>query len=106
MSLIYDAGVTQKYILIQAGADLLVRGNASCEYHADIFAHFQKDIQKEYPGLELKVLGGGRITVTENTIRVHGYSMAYGLCDHSIAANAIQKVCGAGVTVTHDDDGY
>lgn len=106
--LIYDQGVTQKYILIQAGSDLLVRGNASCEYHADVFRYFQKDLKASYPGVELNILGGGRITVTDTpaTVRVHGYSQAYGICDHSIAANAIQEVCGPSVTVSYDDEGY
>lgn len=78
-----------KYIQISCNNKIYIRGYASCKYHKGIYKEFQKELENHgATGFITKVLGGGRINIspTEKTIKVYGYSHAYGRCKH-------QKTC-------------
>jgi hypothetical protein len=95
-----EAG-TQKYVLIQATHNeskkvvYHVRGRCEAEYHADAARALVKLLRAN--NWDIHVTGGGRIKydTVAKTIRIYGYSVAYGLADHSCTAELIE--------VQHDD---
>lgn len=87
---------TFKYVLIKAESlsgvgKVIVRGTAEAEYHADVYEHFSPGI--EALGFDTRPLGGGRITHNskEKTLKVYGYSVAYGRADHSITEKILRS---------------
>ncbi|CAF1518825.1 unnamed protein product [Adineta ricciae] len=88
-----------KYILIEVrdlGATreqskLVVRGDASCAYHADVLDLLQDKIDDSKLKLDCK--GGGRIRVNPQTrtISVYGYSMGFGRADHEKTVEILKK---------------
>ena len=75
-----------KYVLIEAYATdsdqpdkehskLLVRGNLSAEYHADVYDVEEESLRAK--GLDCQCLGGGRILheKSQKFIKVYGYSV-------------------------------
>jgi phosphohistidine phosphatase len=88
-----------KYILIdvrdRGGAygksKLVVRGDASCSYHADVLGLMEDQIDESKLILDCK--GGGRMRVNPQTrtISVYGYSMGFGRADHEKTVEILKK---------------
>ncbi|UJR15466.1 hypothetical protein I4U23_002409 [Adineta vaga] len=88
-----------KYILIEVRdrgttygqSKLVVRGDASCAYHADVLDLMQDTVDDSKLVLDCK--GGGRIRVNPQTrkISVYGYSMGFGRADHEKTVEILQK---------------
>lgn len=70
---LHDYGLA-KYVLLQTGDEVMLIADPKSEYHSDIVYQF-----KSKDGKNLKCLGGGRIDINEERIKVYGYSIAYGL---------------------------
>ncbi|KAF5302690.1 hypothetical protein FQR65_LT08432 [Abscondita terminalis] len=113
-----DASGVFKYILMElrgASADekkLLVRGYAVGNYHADINDMVTEEFTKlqekgELPKWNTKVLGGGRIIhdSSNKTIKVYGYSQAYGKADHATTVELLRKVYDD-YNISWSDEGY
>jgi len=97
-----DSNGAFKYVLIEAYATdpdqpdkenskLLVRGRLSAEYHADVF-----DVEEELlraKGLDCQCLGGGRILhePSKKYLKVYGYSVGFGLADHTKTVEVLKK---------------
>ncbi|KAF5284071.1 hypothetical protein FQA39_LY17120 [Lamprigera yunnana] len=116
-----------KYILLEAhGASVddkkyLVRGYAICNYHVidnfdliavDVNDLVTKELQKlkergDLPKWSTKVLGGGRIIhdSSQKSIKVYGYSQAYGKADHATTVELLRKVYDD-YDITWSDEGY
>ncbi|CAF1307316.1 unnamed protein product [Adineta steineri] len=88
-----------KYILIEVRnygttyeqSKLVVRGDASCAYHADLLDKLKSQInQKE---LTIECIGGGRIRVdpATRTISVYGQSQEFGEADHQQTVEILKK---------------
>eukprot|EP00890_Picochlorum_soloecismus_P000828 jgi/Picsp_1/1746/NSC_05218-R1_nad+ diphosphatase len=86
-----------KYILLRAAktdgdavwhSKILVRGDPRASYHNHIFTATKSELMKDErnEGIELEVLGGGRIKVeaSDRSIHVYGYSAAFGQAPHDI----------------------
>ena len=65
---------------------VLVRGYASCSYHADVLAKFENEELKYYKNLMKTAAcpGGGRINFQpeEKKIHIYGHSVGFGLANH------------------------
>ncbi|CAF1248434.1 unnamed protein product [Adineta ricciae] len=95
---IVDAGCC-KYLLIEVNncgtaygqSKLVVRGDASCTYHADILEKLEKQINTKE--LVLNCKGGGRIQVdpATRTISVYGRSQEFGRADHEKTVEILRK---------------
>ncbi|CAF2053748.1 unnamed protein product [Rotaria magnacalcarata] len=95
---IAEAGVC-KYLLIEARdhgttygqSKLVVRGDASCAYHADVLNKIESEIDEK--NLTLTCKGGGRIQVDPGTksISIYGYSPEFGAADHEKTLEILQK---------------
>jgi len=85
---------TFKYVLIEVYATdpdqpdkehskLLVRGNLSAEYHADVYDVEEESLRAK--GLDCQCLGGGRILheKSQKFIKVYGHSIGFGRADHT-----------------------
>ena len=99
---------TQKYVLIQVGNNLLVRGNTYAEYHKDAAASTVSQLRSL--GVDYKILGGGRIEYnkSKNTMKIYGFSYGFpwrGSPQHESSAEIARK-CIPGVTVTCSNEGY
>jgi hypothetical protein len=70
---LHDYGIA-KYVLLQTDNEVMLIADPKSEYHSDIVMQF-----KSKDGKNLKCLGGGRIDINEERIKVYGYSIAYGL---------------------------
>lgn len=99
-----------KYIQIRvstpSGSEkIIIRGDSSAEYHADIYDPVSKGI--EALGLDTEPIGGGRIfhNVAAKTIEVYGYSMGFGPADHSITVEKLKKVY-PDYTISFSNEGY
>ena len=86
-----------KYILLRAAktegdadwqSKILVRGDPRASYHNHIFTATKSELMKDTrnEGIDLEVLGGGRIKVeaSNRSIHVYGYSAAFGQAPHDI----------------------
>ncbi|CAF1186577.1 unnamed protein product [Adineta steineri] len=88
-----------KYILVEVRdrattygqTKLVVRGDASCAYHADVLDIMEGQIDEKKIALDCK--GGGRIRVDPQTrtISVYGYSQGFGRADHEKTVEILQK---------------
>lgn len=69
---------TGKFVLLQdlKNNELHIVSDPTLEYHADILDDFSHKTGTQYI-----CLGGGRMTVTEDSIRCFGYSIGYGRPD-------------------------
>lgn len=113
VSVVLDpAPSTTKYVLLEWRATpssdsvLLVRGHKRFVYHDDIVQHYRARL--EAGGARVVCLGGGRISLTVDAVRVYGHSMGYPWANgslHHISAELVRAAL-PGVTVTHDDEGY
>lgn len=90
-----DKGVF-KYVLICIHDDkghkkLIVRGNSTLAYHADILQEVQDKIG--VLGFHADPLGGGRIEhqPEQNVIHVYGFSQAYGQANHEVTASLLHQ---------------
>lgn len=100
-----------KYILIKVHSKssdeskVIVRGDSTKAYHADIYDSEAPGIEKL--GLDCEVLGGGRIIHDQSaqTLNVFGYSMGFGRADHSVTAGILQKEYPA-YKITTSNEGY
>lgn len=113
---VIDHNGTFKYVLIEAYATdpaqpdkehskLLVRGNLSAEYHADVFD--VEDERLRAKGLDGQCLGGGRILhdPAKKFIRVYGYSVGFGRADHTKTVEVL-KTKYPDYTIEWSDEGY
>jgi len=100
-SVAIDIG-TFKYVLIEAYATdsdqpdkehskLLVRGNLSAEYHADVYDVEEESLRAK--GLDCQCLGGGRILheKSQKFIKVYGYSVGFGRADHTKTVEVLKQ---------------
>ncbi len=98
-----------KYVLLEVtlGDDVkrLVRGHVFAEYHDDILQHWRKRLRAELPEATLEVCGGGRIARSGSTIRIYGYSIAFGQADHAVSAAMIEKAFPS-AEVSFSNEGY
>lgn len=111
-----DPEGTFKYILIKLyekdvknddGSEkfrYLVRGNASSEFHGDIYDAFMATLNKK---LDSECVGGGRIkhNPEEKKILVYGYSQGFGKADHSISKQLLVEKY-PDYTIDWSDEGY
>merc|ERR1711911_9839 len=80
-----------KYVLIkvyskdpnQEHMKFIIRGYNWASFHADIYDKIQEEL--DALGLDTECVGGGRILhdSEKKSIYVYGYSMGFGLADHS-----------------------
>ena len=69
---------------------MIIRGYKRHEYHANILDHFEENELGKLPGgkaaYHSNCPGGGRIehNSTNKSISIYGYSVGFGLADHSI----------------------
>lgn len=111
---VIDANGRFKYILIKLTKNdeeqqYIVRGFASAEYHADILDDFESGLRKlKIKEVQVECMGGGRILNEANKkeILVYGYSMGYGLADHSITVELIKNNGYGDYKVTFNNEGY
>ena len=115
-SVVIEKGVF-KYVLIEAYATdpdsdtehskLLVRGNVSAEYHADVYEHEEELLRAKANGLDCQCLGGGRILhePERQYIKVYGYSVGYGKADHTKSVELLKKHYPS-YQIEWSDDGY
>ena len=84
----------------------LVRGSIHASYHNDVYEHTAKEIRPL--GLQLEVLGGGRIEhlAESKLIHVYGFSYAFGQAKHELTAAILQRWFPLYDTITTSDDGY
>lgn len=104
-----DPEGTFKYVQISCNNKIYVRGIAKYKYHKGIYKSFIAELakfglDKEYP---TKCLGGGRIKITpsDKSIFVYGYSHAYGRCKHQITCD-ILKTMYKEYNISWSNDGY
>ena len=69
---IHTSGVA-KYVLLSDNKSHFLVSDPSAEYHSDIVTKLSNKM-----GKVLNCLGGGRIEVSANRIRVYGFSQIYG----------------------------
>lgn len=112
-----EAG-TCKYVQIQitlpgSEAPLLAIRHAPLEYHDDIFQAARATMRAtgSLPeGTSVKCIGGGRLAFDgqSKSIRVYGYSMAYGRPDHSKAVAALYRRYpeAQGWSISWSNEGY
>ncbi|KAK5650563.1 hypothetical protein RI129_001592 [Pyrocoelia pectoralis] len=107
-----------KYILLELRGGspddkkILVRGYGVCNYHVDVNDMVTDELQKlklkgEVDQWNTKVLGGGRIIhdSSNKTIKVYGYSQAYGKADHATTVELLRKVY-SDYDISWSDEGY
>ncbi|GAU92187.1 hypothetical protein RvY_04300 [Ramazzottius varieornatus] len=102
-----DSGIF-KYVLIKATdkdnqSKNIVRGNASAEYHANVFEKTEKELKKK--GISTECLGGGRIERNGNVISVYGHSIGYGKADHEVTVSILKKAFPSS-KLTWSNEGY
>ncbi|MDP1817325.1 MAG: hypothetical protein Q8K92_22905 [Leadbetterella sp.] len=69
---IHESGIA-KFVVLEGDDSIILVSDPQSEYHSEILLkHCTED------GKFFKCLGGGRIDIKENSIRVYGYSIAYG----------------------------
>ena len=112
---LFDANDTQKYVLLEVTAApagppiLLLRGSASAEFHADVVEGATPAILAALPGARITVRGGGRLVHDAArsgvTVRLYGYSVAYGRAEHAAAARLMEGAL-PGASVSFSDEGY
>ncbi|KAG8182783.1 hypothetical protein JTE90_018656 [Oedothorax gibbosus] len=105
---------TFKYILVKVYdpdneetiCKYIVRGDASAEFHGDIYEEITPGI--EALGLECECVGGGRIKhdPSGKTIHVYGYSQGYGRADHLISCRLLKEKYPLYTKIDFSNDGY
>eukprot|EP00293_Proteomonas_sulcata_P012289 CAMPEP_0184296640 /NCGR_PEP_ID=MMETSP1049-20130417/7605_1 /TAXON_ID=77928 /ORGANISM="Proteomonas sulcata, Strain CCMP704" /LENGTH=116 /DNA_ID=CAMNT_0026605977 /DNA_START=207 /DNA_END=557 /DNA_ORIENTATION=+ len=104
-----DDNGTFKYILIRvtggASTFFVVRGFGWAEYHDDIYQEVSARIEAQ--GLETECVGGGRIqrVAATKSLKVYGYSQAFGRADHQKSVDLLQKDF-PDYEITWSNDGY
>lgn len=87
-----------KYVQIKLSAmgesKIIIRGFDGLEFHKDNYDKFLKDEGSKLTGIDTEVLGGGRVNISSKnqTAYVYGYSIGYGICDHSITCKIISEL--------------
>uniref|UniRef100_A0A914E2L7 Sex-regulated protein janus-B n=1 Tax=Acrobeloides nanus TaxID=290746 RepID=A0A914E2L7_9BILA len=107
---VIDPSGTFKYILIQAtdpaskNSKLIVRGFASCGYHADILDQVKSVESRD---VKFKCLGGGRIKhePASKSLFVYGYSQGFGQADHQKSVD-ILKTKYPDYSISFSNEGY
>ncbi|KAH0481272.1 MAG: hypothetical protein KVP17_004256 [Porospora cf. gigantea B] len=100
-----DHDSTFKYILLRsADGTFFVRGVEGLEFHDEIFERVQ---QTEEDLKDAQAVGGGRICHDSGALQIsiYGYSVAFGLADHSITAELIEAAYPE-YLVTWSNEGY
>ena len=69
---IHESGIA-KFVVLEGDDSIILVSDPKSEYHSDILLK-----QSTEDGKIFKCLGGGRIDIKKNSIRVYGYSIAYG----------------------------
>jgi hypothetical protein len=79
---------TGKFVLLQdlENNEIHIVSSPILEYHADILDDFSYKTRKQYT-----CLGGGRMTVTEDSIRCFGYSIGYGRPDSDTVEEILKQ---------------
>lgn len=93
-----------KYILLRVAktegdavwqSKILIRGDPRASYHNHIFTATKSELMKDErnEGIDLEVLGGGRIKVEalDRSIHVYGYSAAFGQAPHDITGAILRS---------------
>lgn len=64
---------------------IIIRGSAQFKFHDQNFEHFMTSnnigINDKY---NYEPIGGGKITIDGNNMKIHGMSSVYGACDHNL----------------------
>ena len=100
-----------KYIQIklnfQGQTKTIIRGWNGFEYHKDNYINFLEKESQLLKGIDSEVLGGGRISINmaKKTCKVNGYSISYGICDHSLSCKLINEVY-PDIKTSFSNDGY
>ncbi len=108
---IIDKNGVFKYVQIKLScmgdSKIIVRGFNGLEYHKDNYLKFIQDEGSNLTGIDSEVIGGGRINInsTKKTVFVYGYSMGYGICDHSITSKIITEIYPS-YKVSWSNEGY
>ena len=108
---VIDKNGEYKYVQIkltcQGESKIILRGFNGLEYHKDNYDKFLEDEDSKLKGIDTEVLGGGRININqkEKSVFVYGYSIGYGICDHSVSCKIISQVY-SDFKVTWSNDGY
>lgn len=69
---IHESGIA-KFVLLEGEDNIILVSDPLSKYHSEILFKYRAE-----DGRRLKCLGGGRIDIKEDCIRVYGYSIAYG----------------------------
>eukprot|EP00347_Sterkiella_histriomuscorum_P013925 403362830 len=72
----------------------LIRGSRTHEVHKDILAEFiENELIDEDDMMHVSCRGGGRISIDsdKDTIKIYGFSYAFGKADHLMAAEMLKK---------------
>lgn len=85
----------------------VVRGWENLEYHVDVYNKFLKEEGNNLDGIDSEVIGGGRINVNkqDKKVKVYGYSVQFGICDHSYTCELIKKDF-SDYSVEYENSGY
>lgn len=92
---VIDTSGVFKYVQIKLTymneSKIVVRGWNGLEYHKNNYENFLYLEGEKLDGVDTDVIGGGRIKIKDKTAYVYGYSMGYGICDHSITCKLIEE---------------
>ena len=99
-----------KYIQIDCGGIIFIRGRKDCKYHKNIYNKFLLEVKNEHLDTKMcKVLGGGRINKSEKDkkIIIYGYSNRYGRAvnQHQITKEILSKYYRQD-EITWSNEGY
>lgn len=83
---IHEIGIA-KYVLLEGNGQYFLISDVTAKYHADIVQSYTK-INR----LKLKCLGGGRMNVCCNSIKVYGYSIEFGSPPPELVAKILDEI--------------
>ena len=90
-----NSGEDCKYILIEhadlAEKEFLIRGSKDYTYHKEIWEDFLDSEISPIDHYKYKVMGGGFIMNTPDTIHIGGKSNAFGASDHMLVKSIMKK---------------
>ena len=105
---------TFKYVLLTtytpSGRQLcLVRGYSDCPYHGDVAARAEEEPTLRAAGCYgTSAQGGGRMVhdPAAKTLKVFGYSQAFGQADHAKTVKLCRQHLGLDYRIDYGKDGY
>ena len=96
---IHESGIA-KFVVLEVDDNIFLVSDPMSKFHSDILLKHNIEYGKIF-----KCLGGGRIDIKENSIRVYGYSVDYGtppseivdkILNENIRGKRIEMMIGVG----------